>query len=133
MMKLKKCNEETDWNGFHLKPGHWYGDNDGQPVVTNGLLSDEDYMYLYRFENGAWLSSSIDTSDYEITAEVSDGDAEDPHPDMKFSEFLEEEYGVSWNEYDENFSPSQQDAINEEYEWKKTGLPFFARDYHKEA
>ena len=47
MMKRKKCNEETDWNGFHLKPGHWYGDNDGQPVVTNGLLSDGDYMYLY--------------------------------------------------------------------------------------
>lgn len=133
MMTLKKCNKAEVWNGFHLKPGHWYGENDGQPVVTNGLLSDGVYMYLYRFENGTWLSSNIDTSDYEITAEVSDGDAEDPHPGMKFSEFLEEEYGVSWNEYDGNFSPSQQDVINEEYEWKKTGLPFFARDYHKEA
>ena len=127
MMKLKKCNQATEWKGFHLKPGHWYGDNDGQPVVTNGILS-RDYMYLYRLEDGTWLGCNIDTSDYEIIAEVFDGDADDPHPDMKFSEFLEEEYGISWNDYDENVSSSQQDEITEEFEWKKTGLPFFARE-----
>lgn len=128
MVNLKYSEERfTFVNGFVVKPGFWYGfKDDGVPVIIASPNITETYdgdgYYGWTFEDNKWVSSYI-TEDIHV---VEMPKSIETH-DIPFNEYLENEYGVDWNYYDENFNGSEQDRIYEEYQFYKTGLPAFAR------
>ena len=69
--------------------------------------------------------------DTKIIAYVNGGDAIDSHPDMNFVDYLHEFEGCTWDDFHKLYYPSDVRHIMEKYQWKRTGLPFFARDYYK--
>ena len=131
MILLKKADYPGSYHGFSLKEGFWYGTDTetNQPVATSGWESNGDVAIYHLQPEGKWEMSwiSVEETDFqienlpEVTAEGK----------LSFKEWLQEEHGISWNEWDELYSHG--DAGREiEYEYDHylyDGLPRFVQKY----
>ena len=133
MLKLKRVEDfnRVDYHGFTLQKGFWYGIDleTGRYIATSGWEAYGN-VAIY-FKNGnhwdqEWIS--IEDTDFEL----------ENLPSVKtrnkksFHEWLEEDEGISYHDYDANYSEIASDQLWEEYEsYRFEGQPGFVRKYLK--
>ena len=129
MLKLKYADYPGTYHGFTLKEGFWYGTDTetGNYIATSGWESN-GAVAIYCLIEGKWKMEwwDIEETDFQLenVPEINtDGK-------MSFVEWLEEEQGINWNDWDENYSGHMARQIEEEYEsYLHDGLPKFAQKY----
>ena len=129
MLKLKRADYPGTFHGFTLKEGFWYGTDTetGNYIATSGW---EAYgsVAIYSLVDGKWAMEwwDIEETDFQLE-NVPEVNAEGK---MSFVEWLEEEQGIDWNEWDENYSGQMEKQIEEEYDsYYYDGLPQFVQKY----
>lgn len=127
-LKLKYADYAGTYHGFTLKPGYFYGIDmeTGSYIATSGWESNGS-VAIYFLENEKWEMRWIDAdSDFQIEnlPEIS------TEGKMAFVKWLEEEQGIFWNDFDNNYSEIATKQIEEEYNsYYYDGLPQFVQKY----
>ena len=129
MLKLKKAEYPGNFHGFTLKEGFWYGTDTetGNYIATSGWESN-GAVAIYSLIEGNWEMAwwDIEETDFQLE-NVPEVNTEGK---MSFVEWLEEEQGINWNDWDENYSGQMARQIEEEYDsYYYDGLPRFAIKY----
>ena len=128
MLKLKYADYQGTYHDFTLKEGYWYGENTetGCYIATSGWESNRA-VAIYSLTQGKWTMEWIDIEETNFQLEnVPEVNTEGK---MSFSEWLEEEQGIDWNDWDSNYSGLMASQIEEEYEsYLYDGLPRFVRE-----
>ena len=129
MLKLKYADYPGTYHGFTLKEGFWYGydSETGNPIATSGWESNGS-VAIYSLVEGKWKMEwwDIEETDFQLE-NIPEVNTEGKMP---FVEWLEEEQGIDWNDYDENYSGLMARQIEEEYDYYLyDGLPKFAQKY----
>ena len=129
MLKLKYADYPGTYHGFTLKEGFWYGTDTetGNPIATSGWENNGS-VAIYSLIEGKWKMEWWDIEETDFVLEnIPQINTEDK---MSFVEWLEEEQGIDWNDWDENYSGLMARQIEEEYEsYLHDGLPKFAQKY----
>lgn len=115
MYNLQYANEDKDYYGFGVKKGFWYGEDteSGKKIATSGWeISDNVAMYFLEKEENieSWNMYWIDNSqnfklDMENFPKVNIAEK------MSFSTWLEEVQGITYEDYDENYSGKAEDNL----------------------
>ena len=126
MMQLKRADYNGNYKGFNLKEGYWYGVNTetNQPIATSGWESN-GCVSIYTLEEGKWEMSwyNIEETDF-VLENIPTINTEGK---MSFVDWLEEEQGISWNEFDE-YPEQIAREIEESYGYYLyDGLPQFVQ------
>ena len=132
MISLKQSHGKasgTDYHGFKLQPGYWsgYDDETKEYVASSGWEVGSD-LALYRCnkETGEWEMSWLDQNETEVVA--TDFNAPNLESKKPFHQWLQEDYGISPEEYDEHYCGTFADEVESDYEdYCYDGLPLFAR------
>ena len=129
MLKLKRADYHGNYHGFTLKEGFWYGTDTetGNLIATSGWESN-GAVAIYSLTQGKWEMEwwDIEETDFQLE-NIPEVNTEGK---MSFVEWLEEEQGIDWNDYDENYSELMARQIEEEYDYYLyDGLPKFAQKY----
>ena len=129
MLKLKRADYHGNYHGFTLKEGFWYGkDTETETLIATSGWEGNGAVAIYSLTQGKWEMEwwDIEETDFQLenVPEINtDGK-------MSFVEWLEEEQGIDWNDYDENYSELMARQIEEEYDYYLyDGLPKFAQKY----
>ena len=129
MLKLKYADYPGTYHGFTLKEGFWYGTDTetSNPIATSGWESNGS-VAIYSLIEGKWKMEWLDIEETDFVLEnIPQINTEDK---MSFVEWLEEEHGIDWNDWDENYSGQMAMQIEEEYDcYLYDGLPKFAQKY----
>lgn len=130
MLKLKRADYNGNYHGFALKEGFWYGidTNTNQYIATSGWESYGAVAIYYLTASG-WEMSWVDIEeDFELD-NIPEVNTEGK---MAFVKWLEEEQGIDWNDWDENYSGQMAKQIEEGYDsYYYDGLPQFVQKYVK--
>lgn len=132
MISLKQNRGEAagkDYHGFTLQPGYWsgYDDETKEYVASSGWEVGSD-LALYRRdkETGEWEMSWLDQSETEVIA--TNFNAPDLESKKTFHQWLQEDYGIDPDEYDEHYCGTFADEVESDYkDYCYEGLPSFAR------
>lgn len=129
MLKLKRADYDGNYHGFTLKEGFWYGQDTetGKYIATSGWECNGS-VAIYFLTEGNWKMEWIDIEETEFQLEnipeISTYDK------MSFVKWLEEEQGIDWSDWDENYSGQMARQIEEEYDsYYYDGLPQFVQKY----
>ena len=129
MLKLKYADYPGTYHGFTLKEGFWYGTDTetGNPIATSGW-ENNGAVAIYSLVEGKWEMEWWDIEETDFVLEnIPQINTEDK---MSFVEWLDEEQGINWNDWDENYSGQMAMQIEEEYDcYLYDGLPKFAQKY----
>ena len=129
MLKLKRADYPGTFHGFTLKEGFWYGTDTetGNYIATSGW-ENNGAVAIYSLVEGKWEMTWWDIEETDFSLEnVPEVNTEDK---MSFVEWLDEEQGIDWNDYDNNYSELMARKIEEEYDsYYYDGLPKFAQKY----
>lgn len=128
MLKLKRADYNGNYHGFNLKEGFWYGiDTETNQFIATSGWECNGAVAIYYCIDGNWEMSWIDIEeDFEIEnlPEINTDDK------LLFVKWLEEEQGIDWNDFDENYSGQMARQIEEEYDsYYYDGLPQFVQKY----
>ena len=129
MLKLKHADYPGTFHGFTLKEGFWYGTDTetGNYIATSGW-ENNGAVAIYSLVEGKWKMEwwDIEETDFQLE-NIPEVNTEGKMP---FVEWLEEEQGIDWNDYDNNYSELMARQIEEEYDYYLyDGLPKFAQKY----
>ena len=129
MLKLKYADYPGTYHGFTLKEGFWYGTDTetGNPIATSGW-ENNGAVAIYSLVEGKWKMEwwDIEETDFQLE-NIPEVNTEGKMP---FVEWLEEEQGIDWNDYDNNYSELMARQIEEEYDYYLyDGLPRFLQKY----
>ena len=129
MLKLKRADYPGTFHGFTLKEGFWYGTDTetGNYIATSGW-ENNGAVAIYSLVEGKWKMEwwDIEETDFQLE-NIPEVNTEGK---MSFVEWLEEEQGIDWNDYDNNYSELMARQIEEEYDYYLyDGLPKFAQKY----
>lgn len=129
MLKLRRADYPGTFHGFSLKEGFWYGTDTetGNPIATSGWES-AGAVAIYSLIGGNWEMKwwDIEETDFQIE-NVPSINTDDK---MSFEDWLEDEQGITWSEWDSNYSGLIASQIEEGYEsYYYDGLPKFAQKY----
>lgn len=127
MIKLKRADYPGEWRGFNLKEGSWYGQEveTGTFVATSGW-ENNGAVAMYFLTADGWSLHWLDAeeTDFQIN-ELPEIDTESK---LSFREWLKEEQGIDWNDWDELYAGTNAKQIEEEYSaYYYDGLPKFAQ------
>lgn len=129
MLKLKKADYPGNYHGFSLKENYWYGQDmeTGKTIATSGWECN-GCVAIYFLTDHKWEMEWINISDTDFTLEnIPEVNTKNKLP---FNQWLETEIGISWNEYDNNYSGMQAKQIEEEYlSYYYDDLPQFVIKY----
>lgn len=133
MYNLKYADYEGNYHGFSLKKGYYYGEDTetGEPIATSGWCS-EGAVALYFLTDGKWKKQWINIEEnieYFSITNLPENNTMDKIP---FDEWLEEEKGITYNEWDEVYSASDSFRMEIETEYDKyyyDDLPEFVITY----
>lgn len=132
MIELKQnrgSDQKTDYHGFTLQPGFWYGyDHETKEYVASSGWEVGQYLALYRKnnDNGEWAISWLDETEEKIAAY--DFQAPDLEHKKTFNVWLKESYGILPEEYDKHYCGTFADEVEANYgDYYYDGLPIFAR------
>lgn len=131
MYKLKYADYPGNFHSFTLKEGYFYGQDTktGQYIATSGWECAGN-VAIYFLESGKWEMHWIDIdADFQVEnlPVISMDDK------MSFIKWLEEEQGISPEDWDENYSGEMAKQIEEGYEsYLYDGLPRFVVKQFKE-
>ena len=129
MLKLKFADYPGTYHGFTLKEGFWYGTDTetGCYIATSGWECN-GAVAIYFLTQGKWEMSWIDIEETDFVLEnIPEVNTEGK---MSFVEWLEEEQGIDWNDWDNNYSGLMEKQIEEEYDsYYYDGLPKFVQKY----
>ena len=129
MLKLKYADYPGTFHGFTLKEGFWYGTDTetGNYIATSGWESN-GVVAIYSLIEGDWKMEWWDFEETDFQLEnLPEVNTEGK---MSFVEWLEEEKGIDWNDWDDNYSDQMARQIEEEYDsYYYDGLPKFAQKY----
>lgn len=126
MYKLKYADYNGTWEGFTLKKSFWYGvdTESGQYIATSGWECAGNVAMYFKTTEG-WEMSWVDIdSDFRLegTPEHS------TEGKMSFAEWLEDERGISPEEYDECYSGTAAREVEDAYGYYLyDGLPLFVQ------
>lgn len=122
MLKLRYADYEGNWQGFQLQKGFWYGTDTetGRDIATSGFECN-GYVKIYELHNGNWKPDWYNIEEEEFCIEnvpdIPDGG------ELCFADWLEQEIGIMFEEYDENYS---DDELEKEFlSYRYDGLPMF--------
>ena len=129
MLKLKEMTdfETAKYYGFTLKEGFWYGVNTetGNPIATSTWECNR-CLSIYEKVNGEWEMDwfSIEETDFELeTIPTPNSEGK-----LSFSEWLDEEYGITIDEWS-SYREIQHEQIEDEYDYYYYELPKFVQKY----
>lgn len=129
MLVLRRADYPGNYHGFTLKEGFWYGTDTetGNHIATSGWESNGSVAIYFLIE-GKWKMSWWDIGETDFQLEnIPEVNTEGK---MSFMEWLEEEQGIDWNDWDENYSGQMARQIEEEYDsYYYDGLPRFVQKY----
>lgn len=133
MFNLKYADYEGNYHGFSLKKSYYYGEDTetGMLIATSGWCS-EGAIALYFLMNGKWKKQWINIQEnieYFFITNLPENNTMDKVP---FDEWLEEEKGITYNEWDEAYSASDtyRKEIEAEYDsYYYDDLPEFVIAY----
>ena len=129
MLKLKRADYQGTFHGFTLKEGFWYGTDTetGSYIAASGWECD-GAVAIYFLTEGKWKMEWIDIEETDFQLE--NIPKVNTNNKMSFVKWLEEEQGIDWNDWDENYSGQMAKQIEEEYDsYYYDGLPKFAQKY----
>ena len=129
MLKLKRADYHGNYHGFTLKEGFWYGkDTETETLIATSGWEGNGAVAIYSLTQGKWEMEWWDIEETDFSLEnIPEVNTEGK---MSFVEWLEEEQGIDWNDYDENYSELMARQIEEEYDYYLyDGLPKFAQKY----
>lgn len=125
MYKMKYADYSGVFHGFILKEGFYYGiDTETENyIAASGWEEGHGNVAIYFLENGKWKMHWVDAeSDFQIE-NLPDIPTDNK---MSFAGWLEEYQGISWNDWDNNYSEEAARQIEEEYNrYYYDGLPQF--------
>lgn len=125
MLRLKRADYDGYYNGFNLKAGYWYGEDtsSGEKIATSGWEVGEN-VAIYHLKPEGWKIEWTDIySEFQV-----ENIPEISSPKMGFYEWLDEEYGISFSDWDECYSGSQAAEIEDSYNaYYYDGLPKFVQ------
>lgn len=129
MFRLKRSNETKNYHGFILKKGFWYGINTetNAPIASSGWEAAGN-VAIYTLHSNKWHMEwySIEETVFYIE-NIPDVNTTNKMP---FYEWLNEEIGISRDDWDENYSESAARQIEEEYDYYLyDNLPRFVQKY----
>ena len=129
MLKLKFADYPGNYHGFTLKNGFWYGTDTetGNYIATSGWECNSA-VAIYSLIEGTWKMEWWDIEETDFSLEnIPEVNTEGK---MSFVKWLEEEQGIDWNDWDENYSGQMARQIEEEYDsYYYDGLPRFVQKY----
>ena len=129
MLKLKRADYHGNYHGFTLKEGFWYGkDTETETLIATSGWEGNGAVAIYSLTQGKWEMEwwDIEETDFQLE-NIPEINTEGK---MSFVEWLEEEQGIDWNDYDENYSELMARQIEEEYDYYLyDGLPRFLQKY----
>ena len=123
--RLKYADCLMKYHGFVLKEGYFYGtDLAGNYIATSGWECNGS-VAIYTLANGKWEMAWVDIEGTVFHLE--NLPKVNTEGKMSFVKWLEEEMGIDWNDWDENYSGQMAREIEEEYDrYYYDGLPRFA-------
>ena len=129
MLKLKYADYPGTYHGFTLKEGFWYGTDTetGNYIAASGW-ENNGAVAIYSLIEGKWKMEwwDIEETDFQLE-NVPEINTEGK---MSFVEWLKDEQGIDWNDWDENYSGQMAMQIEGEYDcYLYDGLPKFAQKY----
>ena len=137
MYKLNRAEKDTDYYNFSLKEGDWYGEDTetGMKIATSGWeISENVALYFLKEEDGnlSWEMEWVPNyCNFELNLE--NFPKVDVSNKMTFSQWLEETQGITYEDYDENYSITGSDALEIEYnEYWTNETPKFVELYAAE-
>ena len=131
MLKLKRADYSGQYHSFTLKEGYYYGTDTetGNLIATSGWECNGAVAIYSLIEGeGKWEMSwwDIEETDFHLD-NIPEVNTEGK---LSFVEWLEEEQGIDWNDWDENYSGQMTRQIEEEYDsYYYDGLPQFVQKY----
>lgn len=128
MLKLKRADYAGNYHGFTLKEGFWYGvDTDTNQYIATSGWECYGNVAMYYCINGNWELEWIDVDEDFLIENLPEVNTEDK---LSFVEWLEEERGIDWSYYDNNYSEVSTREMEEEYDYYfYDGLPRFVQKY----
>ena len=129
MLKLKYADYPGTFHGFTLKEGFWYGkDTETETLIATSGWEGNGAVAIYSLTQDKWEMEWWDIEETDFILEnIPEVNTEGK---MSFVEWLEEEQGIDWNDWDENYSGQMAMQIEEEYDcYLYDGLPKFAQKY----
>lgn len=124
-MKLKYADYPGTYHGFNLKEGYFYGTDTttGNYIATSGWECN-GAVAIYFLTDGKWEMSWVNIEETEFHLEnIPEVNTESK---LSFVTWLQEELGIDWNDWDENYSGQMAKQIEEEYDsYYYNGLPQF--------
>ena len=137
MYKLSMADSNKDYYGFDLQEGFWDGEDTatGQKIATSGWeMNDSVALYFLENENQqeTWKMNWVDNyRNFELDLE--NFPKIDTSEKMTFSTWLEEVQGISYHDYDENYSPVEATDLEKQYEaYYSDNVPEFVKIYAEE-
>ena len=118
--------EAANYHGFTVKKGFWYGiDAETDEYVVTSGWEDNHYVCVYCCKNNTWEQEWLDVEDTDF--ELENIPIQNTEDKMSFTEWLNNKYGISWNEWDDRPDSGE---INQEYtDYLYDGLPRFVQKY----
>ena len=123
MLKLKYADYPGTYHGFTLKKGFWYGTNTEtqNPIATSGWECDGN-VAIYELIDGKWQMFWYDITE-EKMFDISNIPEYSVEGKMSFTEWLETELGIEWDEFDEYYDGTEEYRQYNKYLYD--GLPNF--------
>lgn len=116
-LKLKQSNCTMSYHGFTLKKGFWYGINTetNEYIATSGWEAAGNVaIYTLHDDNDTWQMEWYSIEETEFFIEnIPNVDTSNKMP---FYKWLNEELGISYSDWDENYSKLSEREIEEEYD-----------------
>ena len=132
MIKLEKNRTYKEWNGFNMKEGFWYGTDTetGQYVATSGWEA-VGCLAVYYLSGDSWKLEWLPIEDTDFDLNPADLPKIKTGGKLPFKEWLENETGFSYHQWEDLLDGSiQGEEIEEEYQrYLCDDLPKFIRKY----
>ena len=120
--------QSKDYFGFTLQNNFWYGEakeNDKcYKVAASGWESNGSVAVYFKDNNtNEWDLYWVDPSNITVDKYYK------PENELSFKDWLDNEIGISYNEFDEYYQGHMAEEIKEQYyDYLYNGIPSFARD-----